>query len=88
MNETKVLHEMIEKILRPSLTCLLAVAFRKKIISMWIKMKERSFVKKMAESYALRRKFVERTAMTVTVSVLIELNCQRESEIKEKERET
>ena len=49
-------------------------------------MMERSFVKKMAESYALRRKFVERTAMTVTVSVLG--STDRESEIKEKERET
>ena len=52
------------------MNCLLAVAFRKKIISMRIKMKERSFVKKMAESYAPRRKFVERTAMTVIVGVL------------------
>ena len=68
------------------MTHLLAVAFRKKMIIMRIKMKERSFVKKMAESYALRRKFVERTAMTVTVSVLS--STVRESEIKEKERET
>lgn len=77
MNETRVLHEMIEKILRPSLTCLLAVAFRKKIISMRKKMKERSCVKKMAESYALRRKFVERTATTVTVSVLSSTDKER-----------